>query len=450
MNYLIKNVVIRNLPLNGIPRYDVFISDGKIVSITNVINNKVNHDTLNNTVIIDGTGLSLLPGLVDMHVHFRQPGFEAKETIATGSKAAAHGGFTTVCTMPNLNPAPDSPENLEIQSEIIRKESVIKILPYATITLQRKGKKCVEFSTFSKGSIAGFSDDGSGIQSEDVMKEALSRCAENNFLLAAHCEVNDLLKGGYIHDGIYAEKHQHRGICSESEWREIERNIRLAEETGARLHICHISTAESVELIRDAKKRGVKITCETAPHYLVFCDEDLKEEGKFKMNPPIRSFKDKEALIKGIQDGTIDVIATDHAPHTKDEKSRGLEKSAMGVAGIEASLPVIYTHLVKPGIISFGRMLELMADKGREILGIENDLIGELHEGIDASLTLVDFNKDFSIQPEEWLSLGKSTPFEGMRMQGKVLATFYKGTPVFYEIPETILSSKQGNHKSWK
>lgn len=377
---------------------------------------------------IDGSGKYLIPGLVDMHVHFRQPGFEYKETIASGSRAAAAGGFTTVCTMPNLNPAPDSPENIRVQKDIIERDAVIEVLPYATITHKRKGDNCVDFKACEACGIAGFSDDGSGIQREEVMRRAMETCAPNGYLIAAHCEVNSLLERGYIHKGEYAAAHGHRGICSESEWKEIERDIKIAEETGARLHICHISTKESVALIREAKARGVKVTCETAPHYLVFSDADLKEEGRFKMNPPIRSASDREALIEGIKDGTIDVIATDHAPHSADEKNQGLEKSAMGVTGIEISLPAIYTYLVDKGIISMERMMQLMAVRGREILHLPPaDLEGE-----EADVALVDFTEEYNLNSEELLSMGKSTPFDGMPMKGRVLLTISKGN-IAYE-----------------
>lgn len=432
MKVIIRNVTLRALPDSTTARHDVRIADGRIGDIIEAGSLSDFNDS--DTIIIEGEGLSLLPGLVDMHVHFRQPGYEYKETIASGSRAAAHGGFTTVCAMPNLNPAPDSPETLRIEQDIIDRDAVINVIPFATITKGRKGQECVDFAALKNLYPAGFSDDGSGIQDDKVMDEAMHKCAEQDLLIAAHCEVNDLLKGGYIHDGEYAQTHGHRGICSESEWKEIERNIGLAEKWGTRLHICHISTAESVRLIRDAKKRGVNVTCETAPHYLVFSDADLKEEGRFKMNPPIRSRRDREALIEGVIDGTIDVIATDHAPHTAEEKSLGLEKSAMGVSGIEASLPVMYTYLVEKGIIGFNRMLELMADRPREILRIENDLLKEIKPAMPASLTLVDFNEEFEILPDKWLSMGKSTPFDGIKVKGKIKATFRNGIPVFSEI----------------
>ena len=353
-----------------------------------------------------------LPGLADVHVHFREPGFSYKETIRTGSEAALAGGFTAVCPMPNLKPAPDTVEHLEQQLEIIRRDAVIRVWPYATITRQRLGQDPVDYEALAP-LVCGFSDDGSGIQDEEVMRMAMKGIAPTGKILAAHCEVNSLLRGGYIHDGEYARKHNHRGICSESEWREIERNIRLAAETGCRLHICHISTAESVALIREARKAGIEVTCETGPHYLTFCDEDLREEGRFKMNPPIRSRHDRDALIEGIVDGTIECIATDHAPHSAEEKSKGLGKSAMGVVGLETALAAVYTTLVKPGIISLEKLVELMSTNPRRIFGIEGD----------PGKVTVDFSQSYVVDPLTFKSKGRATPYEGMELYGKILKT---------------------------
>lgn len=371
---------------------------------------------------IDAAGAAVLPGLVDVHVHLREPGYSYKETIADGTRAAAHGGFTIVCPMPNLNPAPDSPEHLEAQLDIIRRDACIEVRPFATITRQRMGSELVDYEALAP-EVAGFSDDGSGVQDEEVMRRAMQGIAETGKVLAAHCEVNSLLRGGYIHDGDYARAHGHRGICSESEWREVERDINLSRETGCRLHICHVSTRESVELVRRAKAEGLSVTCETGAHYLAFCDEDLQEDGRFKMNPPLRSRRDREALLKGIADGTIDCIASDHAPHSAEEKSRGLEKSAMGVTGIELSLPAVYTYAVLPGHITFARMIELMADTPRRIFGFE----GGLRPGDRADLTVVDLNSSFTVEPDKLLSRGKSTPFQGLRLYGMVKATVAAG-----------------------
>lgn len=399
---------------------DILISDGKVRQVAPQI------EPPRPCRQLDAEGLTALPGLVDMHVHFREPGFSYKETIAGGTAAAAAGGFTTVCPMPNLSPAPDSLETLGEQLEIIRRDALVETIPYATITRSRLGEQLVDYKALAPY-VAGFSDDGSGVQSEDVMRRAMAEIAETGKILAAHCEVNSLLRGGYIHDGAYAALHSHKGICSESEWREIERDIRLAEQTGCRLHICHISTAESVELIRQGKERGVKVTCETGPHYLAFCDEDLQEEGRFKMNPPLRSRRDMEALRRGAADGTIDIIATDHAPHSKEEKSKGLEKSAMGVVGLETSLAAIYTYMVKPGIISFERMVEMMAENPRRLFGIE----GGSRVGDRADITLVDFDREWTIDPEKFHGKGKSTPFEGCRLTGKPMITIANGEIVY-------------------
>ena len=415
---LIKNALLSPSGKEGTA--DILISGGKIVKIAPHI------DSPQDCCEVRADGLTVIPGLVDVHVHLREPGFSYKETIATGTAAAAAGGFTTVCPMPNLNPAPDSPENLERQLGIIRKDAKIETIPYATITRSRLGAEPVDYAALSPF-VAGFSDDGSGVQDEETMRKAMEGIAKTGKILAAHCEVNSLLRKGYIHDGEYARAHGHRGICSESEWREIERDIRLSEETGCRLHICHISTAESVDLIRRAKERGVKVTCETGPHYLAFCDEDMQEDGRFKMNPPLRSRSDMEALRAGAADGTIDVIATDHAPHSAEEKSKGLEKSAMGVVGLETSLAAVYTYMVKTGVISFDRMIDMMATTPRRLFGFA----GGLTPGNRADLSLVDFNREWNVNPADFLSMGKSTPFEGVTLTGKVMLTIAGGIPVY-------------------
>lgn len=407
---------------NGlIERADVYVVDGKIARIAADI------QPAEGDKIYDCTGLTIMSGLVDLHVHLREPGFSSKETIATGTAAAAHGGFTTVCSMPNLAPAPDTMENLQQQLDIIERDAVIKVLPYATITRKRAGDELVNFAEL-KPYVAGFSDDGTGVQTEEVMRQAMVEAAKTDTIIAAHCEVDELLRGGYIHDGEYAAKNGHRGICSESEWKQVERDIELAAEAGCRYHVCHISTKQTVELIRQAKARGVKITCETGPHYLTMCDMDLKEEGRFKMNPPIRSAEDRDALIAGLQDGTIDVVATDHAPHTAEEKSRGLERSAMGVVGIETSFAVIYTKLVKAGIISLEKAVEVLAEAPRKIF----NLGGGLKEGESADIAVFDLEKEFTVDPDTFLSKGRSTPFEGWQLQGECCLTLVDGR-VAYE-----------------
>ena len=399
---------------------DVRIRDGILVEIASDIEPAEGED------VKEAEGKHLLPGLVDMHVHLREPGYGYKETISSGTRAAARGGFTTVCPMPNLNPAPDTFDNLREQLSIVERDAFIDVRPYATITMARKGDELVDYEALAPY-VAGFSDDGTGVQSAEVMEAAMARIAPTGKLLAAHCEVESLLNGGYIHDGEWAKARGHRGICSESEWGEVKRDIEIAERTGCRLHICHISTKESVELIRQAKQRGVRVTCETAPHYLVLCDEDMKEEGRFKMNPPLRARADMEALRRGVADGTIDVIATDHAPHSAEEKAKGLEKSAMGVVGIETSLAAIYTFMVGGGVIGLEQMVRLMSLNARALLGMGGGII--LGEKIDA--TLVDFRTEFNVEPDKFLSKGRSTPFEGMRMRGEVELTIAAGRVVY-------------------
>lgn len=367
------------------------------------------------------SGIIRIPALVDLHVHFREPGFEYKETILSGSRAAMRAGYSDVFTMPNLNPAPDTVEHIRIQQDIILRNSLIGVHPYASITLGQKGEgELVNFAELMP-LCAGFSDDGRGIQSEELMRRAMTRVAALGGIIVEHCEVNSLLRGGYIHEGTYAEAHGHRGICSESEWQEIARNIRLSEETGCRLHVCHISTKESVQLIREAKARGVQVTCETAPHYLLLSDRMLAEDGRWKMNPPIRDVADQMALLAGIQDGTIDVIATDHAPHSAEEKSRGLEKSAFGIVGLETAFPLMYTYLVKTGMISMERLVELMSTRGREIMGLPQ---GE-------SWATFDLDQEWVIEPEKFVSMGKSTPFAGWKVFGRCIKNEYKGTVVY-------------------
>ena len=362
----------------------------------------------------------IVPGLCDVHVHFREPGFSYKETIASGSAAAAHGGYTAVCTMPNLDPVPDSAEHLQVQLDAIERGAAIKVLPYGAITVGEKGEKLADMEAMSD-KVCAFSDDGKGVQNDEMMREAMTAAKRLGKIIAAHCEDNSLLFGGYIHDGEYAKAHGHRGISSASEYKQIERDLRLAEETGCAYHVCHISTKESVELIRQAKARGVDVTCETAPHYLVLCDEDMQEDGRFKMNPPLRSREDKKALIEGIKDGTIDMIATDHAPHSAKEKGRGLEKSLMGVVGLETAFPVLYTELVMKNIITLDRLVELMSFKPKERFGIdtENDF------------AVFDISEAYKIDPENFLSMGRATPFAGREVFGRCLLTVHNEKVVY-------------------
>ena len=362
----------------------------------------------------------IVPGLCDVHVHFREPGFSYKETIASGSAAAAHGGYTAVCTMPNLDPVPDSAEHLQVQLDAIKRGAAIKVLPYGAITVGEKGEKLADMEAMSD-KVCAFSDDGKGVQNDEMMREAMTAAKRLGKIIAAHCEDNSLLFGGYIHDGEYARMHGHRGISSASEYKQIERDLRLAEETGCAYHVCHISTKESVELIRQAKARGVNVTCETAPHYLVLCDEDMQEDGRFKMNPPLRSREDKKALVEGIKDGTIDMIATDHAPHSAEEKGRGLEKSLMGVVGLEMAFPVLYTELVRKNIITLERLVELMSFKPKERFGIDTN----------NDFAVFDISEAYKIDPEDFLSMGRATPFAGREVFGRCLLTVHNGKVVY-------------------
>lgn len=391
-----------------------------------------------NVPVLDAGGCTAIPGLVDVHVHLRQPGYEYKETILTGTRAAAAGGFTTVCAMPNLNPVPDDEANLKKQLDIIDRDALVEVLPYASITRKRMGAELVDHAALVKkygDRIAGFSDDGTGVDDEEMMRRALQSVSATGKPLAEHCEVRELVRGGCIHDGAFARRHEIPGICSESEWREVERNIRLSEETGCPVHICHVSTKESVELIRRAKARGVRVTGETGAHYLAFCDEDLEkhcgenaeDQGRFKMNPPLRGAEDRQALLEAVADGTLDCIASDHAPHSADEKARGFLRSAMGITGLEVSLPAIYTYAVLPGHISFRRMIELMAIAPRRIFGIK----GGMEPGQRADIAIVDFDSRFRVNPAEFLSKGKSTPFGGEELQGRVMATIVNGKAVY-------------------
>ena len=369
---------------------------------------------------LNSSQYSVFPGFCDVHVHFREPGFSYKETILSGSRAAARGGYTAVCTMPNLNPVPDSPENLEPQLEAIRKSAVIAVYPYAAITKGEQGLVLSDMEALAPQVIA-FSDDGRGVQSPEMMEEAMKRAKDLGKLIVAHCEDNALLHGGYIHDGAYAKAHGHRGICSESEWGPIARDLELAAKTGCGYHVCHISTRQSVDLIRQAKKSGVDVTCETGPHYLVMDDGLLQEDGRFKMNPPLRSPEDREALLEGLLDGTIDMIATDHAPHSAEEKAKGLEKSAFGVVGLETAFPILYTYLVHTGLLTPESLVNKLVWNPRKRFAIPM--------GNDFSVW--DLDAQYAIDPADFLSQGKATPFAGWNVHGKCMATFHDGQAVY-------------------
>ena len=370
--------------------------------------------------VLSDPGFTVFPGFCDVHVHFREPGFSYKETIASGSRAAARGGYTAVCAMPNLDPVPDSAEHLERELALIRRDAVIPVYPYGAVTVGEGGQELSDMEAMASDVIA-FSDDGKGVQSDDLMRRAMHQAKRLGRMIVAHCEVNGLLRNGYIHDGAYARAHGHRGICSESEWRQIERDLALAAETGCAYHVCHISTRESVELIRRAKRAGVDVTCETAPHYLTLDESDLREDGRWKMNPPLRGREDRLALLEGIADGTIDMIATDHAPHSDGEKSRGLEKSAFGIVGLETAFPVLSTKLVRAGVIPLGRLIELMALNPRRRFGIP---LGD-------DWTAWALEEKFRVDPGKFLSMGKATPFEGMELYGICRMTVSGGRIVY-------------------
>ena len=403
-------------------KVDVLVADGKIEAIGESL---MADET---TEVFDAEGCVVTYGLADVHVHLREPGYSAKETIATGTRAAAHGGVTTVCSMPNLQPAPDAPETIAIEQQMIDEQAVIEVRPFATISKGRARRELAEIEALRPLSV-GYSDDGNGIQTEAMMREAMQRIAAVDGIIAAHCEDDSLLHAGYIHDGDYARQHGHKGICSESEWGPIKRDVKLAEEEGCRYHACHISTKESVEIIRTAKAHCNHISCETAPHYLVLCDADLKEEGRFKMNPPLRAAEDRAALIEGIKDGTIEVIATDHAPHTAEEKSRGLKESAMGIVGIETSFAICYTHLVRKGVITIEKLIALMSENPRRIFRLG----GAMQVGERADIAVFDITKPYTIDTNEFQSMGKATPFEGEKVYGRCVLTLFNGEKVWSE-----------------
>ena len=404
---------------NSFSNKDIVIENGNIVSVGEAVSSFAGE-------IIDCSGKYIFPGFVDVHVHFREPGFSYKETIKSGSMAAAKSGYTSVCTMPNLNPCPDSNDNLKLQLDIIKKDAVINVYPFGTITKGEKGEELADIEEIS-ADVVGFSDDGRGVQSDEMMLSAMKKAKKLDKIISAHCEVNALLFGGYIHDGEYARLNRHKGICSESEWKQIERDIVLCKETGVKYHVCHISAKESVEIIRKAKADGVDITCETGPHYLVMNDMMLKDEGRFKMNPPIRSEDDRLALLEGILDGTVDMIATDHAPHSKEEKSKGLAGSNMGITGLETSFPILYTKLVKNKVISLEKLVDIMSIAPANRFGMESGI----KTGNKADLCVFDLDEEYTINSDNFVSMGKATPFEGEKVQGKCVLTVCNGKIVY-------------------
>ena len=415
-----NRIILKNGDIIGGQREDILIVDGIIAERGS------NIEAAPEDVVIDATGLKVAPAFVDVHVHLREPGYGYKERIATGTMAAARGGYTTVCSMPNLNPVPDSVENLKVQQDFIDSDAKIEVLPYAAITIGRKGEELVDVASLHD-KVCAFSDDGSGVQVDGMMERAMSEAVKHDALIAAHCEVEELLKGGYIHDGEYARQHNHKGICSESEWEQVKRDIEIAEKLGCRYHVCHISTKETVELVRQAKARGVKVTCETGPHYLIFTDMDLEEDARWKMNPPIRSAEDRAALIEGIKDGTIDMIATDHAPHSLEEKSRGLKDSAMGIVGLETAFAALNTHLVKTGVIDLEHLVKIMSINPRKVFRIQ----GGLNIGDRADIVLLDTEREWVVDSDKFYSMGKVSMFVGRPMVGDVAMTIHRGNVVY-------------------
>ena len=420
LNLLLKNGTVYYQ--GKMQKVDVLIQNGVVCKIDRDIQ-------ADGCPVIDSSKFNIIPGLADVHVHLREPGFSYKETILTGTKAAAKGGFTLVAAMPNLNPVPDSAEHLKIELDRIEKNRVIKVLPYGSITVGEKGKELRDMAGMAKDVIA-FSDDGKGVQNSEMMEKAMTVAKELNKPIVAHCEVESLLNGGYIHDGEYAKLHGHKGISSASEYEEVIRDINLSEKTGCQFHACHISTKESVDAIRQAKANGLKVSGETGPHYLAFTDMDLQESGSWKMNPPIRSEEDRQALIKGVQDGTIECIITDHAPHSREEKSKGLAGSSMGVVGLETSFAAVNTYMVEKGYISFEKLVEVMSINPRKIFGLESGI----QIGKPADITIVDPKAKWVVNPEEFISMGKATPFAGKTLTGKVIATIYNGDFAYSEL----------------
>ena len=402
----------------GFRKGTVTVSDGKVFLSPAV---SVTEDEIDGKVI--------LPGLADAHVHLREPGFFYKESIATGSESGARAGYTALFAMPNLSPVPDSLSHLREEQDAISRTAKTGVYPYAALTVGERGEELSAIEELAPH-VIGFSDDGRGVQSEALMREAMLRVKACGKVIAAHCEVNDLLRGGYIHDGAYARTHGHKGICSESEWKMVERDVALAEETGVSYHVCHVSAKESVEIIRRAKARGVDVTCETAPHYLLLTEDDLEEDGRFKMNPPIRTAEDRAALVEGLADGTVDMVATDHAPHSDEEKSRGLAGSLMGVIGLEFAFPVLYTGLVATGRISLHRLVEAMSAAPLARFGLPG---GDIRDGAPADLAVFDLSREWTVRGRDSASKGSSTPFEGMKVRAKNTMTILNGEIIWKE-----------------
>lgn len=423
MKILLKNA--RSYSGTGFAQSHVLIDAGRIVSVSPA--GDAADVSCSGCRVFDLQNALLVPGFADVHVHLREPGFFYKETVKTGTAAAAAGGYTAVCAMPNLDPVPDCLENLQVELDAIARDACVQVYPYGAITCGEKGEMLADMEAMAPY-VAAFSDDGKGVQSREMMERAMVQAKALGKCIAAHCEDNTLLHGGCIHDGRWAKAHNFTGICSESEWGPVARDLELVAKTGCQYHVCHVSTKESVELIRQAKRGGLPVTCETAPHYLVLCEDDLQDEGRFKMNPPLRAREDREALRQGMLDGTIDVIATDHAPHTAEEKAKGLRGSAMGIVGLETAFPVLYTALVQPSIVPLERLIEAMAVRPREIFGLPG---GEIAPGMPADLTVLDLHAEGIVDPSRFRTMGRATPFDKMAVSGAVEMTICGGRVVY-------------------
>lgn len=419
-------VIFRNanaFTREGIRKIDVLLENG-------ILTTDFAQSSYNSAQNINLEGLFLFPGLADVHVHFREPGFSYKETIRTGSMAAAHGGYTAVCTMPNLNPVPSTLENLQKELDLIEKTSCIHVYPIGAITMEQKGRGELSHIEEIAPYVPAFSDDGKGIQDENLMREAMKRIKSAGKFITAHCEVeSELKKGGCINEGEYAKSHGHVGINNASEYLEVQRDINIARELGAKFHVCHVSTKESVDSIREAKRQGLSTTAETAPHYLMFTDSDLQENGRWKMNPPIRSAQDRQALIAGIIDGTIDCIITDHAPHSQEEKSKGLDGSAFGIVGLETCFASMYHNLVLTKIISIEKLLEMMCVNPRKIFGLPGPQY--IEDNCTADFVIMDLDKIYRVNTDNFYSMGKSTLFDGMEVQGETVSVYVGGTKIY-------------------
>jgi dihydroorotase len=423
MKLLIKNGNI--LCHNGeMQTVDIRIEEGKIAEIGK-------HLKASGETIMNADGKLVAPGFIDVHVHLREPGGEQKETIETGTLAAARGGFTTICAMPNTKPVPDTVEHLKNLKERIKENAHVRVLPYASITVKEAGQELTDFESLQKEGAFAFTDDGAGVQNAGIMLKAMKKAAALQASVVAHCEDNTLVFGGVVHDGVFAKTHNIQGIPSVCEAVHIARDVLLAEAAGCHYHVCHISTKESVRTVRDAKKAGIHVTAEVTPHHLLLTEEDIPGlDANYKMNPPLRSKEDREALINGLLDGTIDCIATDHAPHTIEDKQAGIYKAPFGIVGLETAFPLLYSRFVQTGIFTLKKLVDWMTIKPAEIFKLP---YGRLEEGAAADLVIIDLNLEKEIVPQHFASKGRNTPFGGWKCKGWPIATFVNGKLVWQE-----------------